>query len=141
MKLLFRLEIEKTARRNKKQIQQAKLSAKSTTPHAPTPNATPTQISPPSATPQLPQNPPPQKSPPLTPTPNMPNIAQKTPTHTTLKDYSQPSTQHVTTRFKMPDITATRFDIKSYVIHMVQNNQFSGLKHEETHAHLQSFLQ
>jgi hypothetical protein len=58
----------------------------------------------------------------------------------TLKEYATPSTEEPTTVIVYPDVEGNNFEIKPALLHLVQQNQFSGSPAEDPNLHISTFL-
>ncbi|CAM8940457.1 unnamed protein product [Rhodiola kirilowii] len=63
------------------------------------------------------------------------------PVHRTLGDYTVPRVSGFQSAIAPPGITNNTWEIKTGLIQMVQNNQFSGRMNEDPHQHLKRFVQ
>ena len=62
-------------------------------------------------------------------------MAQKT-----LRQFSTPSSSHITTRLNVNQAGNDSFELKTGLVNMVQASPFCGKASEDANAHLQNFL-
>ncbi|XP_078163496.1 uncharacterized protein LOC144558528 [Carex rostrata] len=58
-----------------------------------------------------------------------------------LREFAIPSTQNITSSIRAPTMAANNFKIKTAILGMVQQNQFTGLPNEDPNLHLSIFLE
>jgi hypothetical protein len=58
----------------------------------------------------------------------------------TLKEYATPSTEEPAAVIVYPDVEGNNFEIKPALLHLVQQNQFSGSPAEDPNLHISTFL-
>ncbi|XP_078166211.1 uncharacterized protein LOC144560859 [Carex rostrata] len=58
-----------------------------------------------------------------------------------LREFAIPSTQNITSSIRAPTVAANNFEIKTAILGMVQQNQFTGLPNEDPNLHLSIFLE
>ena len=58
-----------------------------------------------------------------------------------LREFFTPSPNNITSSITAPAVEANNFELKSVVMGMVQQNQFSGLPNEDPNQHLSNFLE
>ncbi|CAM8937369.1 unnamed protein product [Rhodiola kirilowii] len=63
------------------------------------------------------------------------------PVHRTLRDYTDPRVSGFQSTIAPPGIANNTWELKTGLIQMVQNNQFSRRMNEDPHQHLKRFIQ
>lgn len=58
-----------------------------------------------------------------------------------LRDYAMPTTDVAHNSIRRPTVNANNFEIKSVLIHMVQQDQFGSGAIDDPNAHLANFLE